>query len=87
VEKTPYEFALQHTYLGLNRENFISGILDPIFGSSIRACAEAMELNPNYLRDILNNEDRDAGTKTLSCIYRFCMNRHIDPYPYIFVVK
>lgn len=81
------EFALKHTYLGLNRENFIHGILGPVFHSSIRACAEAMELNPNYLRDILNNEDRDAGTKTLSSIYRYCMSHQIDPLPYIFVVK
>lgn len=86
MEQT-YEFALQHTYLGFNRENFVADILEPIFHRSIRSCAEAIGIRPNYLRDLLSNPEREAGTKTLSAIYRYCIRENRDPYPYLFIVK
>jgi len=71
--------------IGLNRENFIRDILEKKFNASFRLCAEAMGLKPNYLRDIVMNPDRGAGTKMLSCIYRYCMKNGLDPELYIFV--
>ncbi len=74
--------------IGLNRENFIHNIFEPMFQANYRKCAEAIGgIRPNYLRDIIMNPNRDAGTKTLTYIYRFCVRNGMDPYPYIFVKK
>lgn len=78
---------LDRFYIGLNRVNFIDEILNPIFGGNFRQCAEAMELRPNYLRDIIMSPTRDAGTKTLSAIYRYCVRKGLNPERFIFVLK
>ena len=33
------------------------------------------------------NPDRDAGTKTLTLIYRYCLRTGKDPEPFIFVER
>ena len=71
--------------IGLNRENFIHDILEARFNASFRHCAEAMGMKPNYLRDIIMNPSRGAGTKVLTCIFRYCKSVGLDPEPYIFV--
>ena len=78
---------LDRVHIGLNRENFVHGILEPEFNGSFRLCGEALGLRPNYLRDIVMSPARDAGTKTLSCIYRYCVRTGKAPEPYIFVRK
>lgn len=78
---------IERVSIGLNRDNFIHDILEAEFNGSFRNCAEALNLRENYLRDILRSPDRDAGTKTLSCIYRYCIKTGKAPEPYIFVRK
>jgi len=73
--------------IGFNRFNFIHQIFEPDFNANIRKCAEALGIRPNYLRDIIMNPDRDAGTKTLTLIYRYCCKTGRDPSPFIFVER
>lgn len=87
VDDQDFQMALSHTYIGFNRPNFMHGIFHPHFDGSYRKCAEALGLKPNYLRDILTNPERGAGTKTLSKVYQYCIRNKIDPNPYIFVLK
>lgn len=71
--------------IGFNRENFIKDILEPVFNANFTDCAKAMQMKPNYLRDIVMNPTRGAGTKFLTCIYRYCMKNNLDPKKYILV--
>ena len=73
--------------IGFNRLNFIHQILEPDFNANIKKCADAIGMRPNYLRDIIMNPDRDAGTKTLTLIYRYCRRTGKDPEPFIFVER
>lgn len=78
---------IEHVYIGFNRMNFIREIFEPEFNCNVRNCAEAMGLKPNYLRDIIMSPTRDAGTKTLSCIYRYCIKTGKEPERFIFVKR
>lgn len=71
--------------LGFNRLNFIHKILEPDFNGSIRRCAEALGLRPNYLRDLIMNPERDAGAKTLTLIYRYCKKNRTRSYSFYFL--
>ncbi len=73
--------------IGFNRINFIHKILEPEFNANFKQCADALGMRPNYLRDIIMNPNRDAGTKTLTQIYRYCMRTGKDPKPFIFVER
>lgn len=81
------ELKWSNVSIGLNRENFVQDILNNKFGGSFRVCAEAMGMKPNYLRDIIMNPGRGAGTRVLTCIYRYCKTNGINPEPYIFVTE
>lgn len=78
---------LDHIFIGLNRENFIKDIFEKEFNASIRLCASALDMAPNYLRDIIYTPTRGAGNKTLSHIYRYCKRTGKDPERYIFITK
>lgn len=78
---------IEHVSIGLNRDNFIHDILEAEFNGSFRDCAEALGIRTNYLRDIVMSTNREAGTKTLTCIYRYCIKTGKAPEPYIFVRK
>lgn len=75
---------LDHLSLGFNREHFIPEILERYYNANISKCARDMGLKPNSLRDILCN-NRNAGTTTLSCLYRYCVRHNLNPTRYIFV--
>ena len=75
---------LDHLSLGFNREHFIHDILEPRYNANISRCARDLGLKPNSLRDILCN-NRNAGTTTLSCLYRYCVRNNLNPTRYIFV--
>lgn len=75
---------LEHLSLGFNREHFIPEILERYYNANISKCARDMGLKPNSLRDILCN-NRNAGTTTLSCLYRYCVRHNLNPTRYIFV--
>lgn len=77
----------ENVSIGLNRNNFIKQILEAKFNTNFRLCAEAMGMKPNHLRDIVMNPKREAGTKTLTHIYQYCLKNGISPEPFIFVVK
>lgn len=78
---------LERVFIGLNRENFIHEIFEKEFNSSIKDCANALIMAPNYLRDIIATPTRGAGNKTLSHIYRYCIRTHKKPERYIFYRK
>lgn len=78
---------LNHISIGLNRENFIKEIFEKEFNASIKLCAAALEMAPNYLRDLIFTPTRGAGNKTLSHIYRYCKRTNKNPERYIFVKK
>lgn len=70
--------------LGFNRLNFIHEIFEPDFNANFTKCAEVIGVKPNYLRDLIMNPDKNAGTKTLTAIYRYCKQTGRDPTPFIF---
>lgn len=89
-EVSPVDFQdvdFEKLAIGFNRINFIHKIFEPDFNANVRKCAEALGIRPNYLRDIIMNPNRDAGTKTLTLIYRYCMRTGRDPKPFIFVER
>lgn len=73
-----------HIAIGFNRANFVHEIFEPKYNADVNACAEDLGIRPNYLRDIIFSS-RNAGTKTLSSIYRYCLRHKMDPTRYIFV--
>jgi hypothetical protein len=79
-------YDLDHLYIGFNRENFIRDIFEPKYNANVAQCAMEIGIKPNYLRDILYS-GRNAGAKTLSSIYRYCVRAELDPTRYIFVFK
>ena len=77
---------LDHLFIGFNRKNFIHDIFEAKYNVNIKACANDLGIKPNYLRDILYS-NRNAGTKTLTMLYRYCIRNELDPTKYIFYFK
>ena len=78
---------LDKVFISFNRENFKNEILIPDFGNNIKLCAKAIGLPVNYLRDLITQPTRDAGTQTLTYIYRYCIRTGHPPERYMFVIK
>ena len=77
----------EHIAIGFNRINFVHEIFEPRFNANVRKCAEAMGIRPNYLRDIIMKPTRDAGTKTLTAIFRYCRREGLVHRRYIMVER
>jgi hypothetical protein len=73
----------KNVVVGLNRKVFIKNIFEKEFNSNVRQCALALEMAPNYLRDLLYTPTCGAGTATLTNICRYCMKTGKDPVQYI----
>jgi hypothetical protein len=78
---------IDHIFLGFNRRAFIQDIFEKEFNTNVRKCAMAMDMAPNYLRDLIYTPTRGAGNKTLSHIFRYCKKTGKNPELYIFIKK
>jgi len=70
--------------LGFNWKNFVKDILNLEFDGNVRSCAIALDMNPNYLHDLVYTPSKDAGIKTLTKIYHYAKQTGKDPEKYIF---
>ncbi len=78
---------LDRVFLAFNKFAFIHDILMKDFNGDINAAAEAIHLPAHYLRDLLYNDNKQAGLKTLTMIYRFCVRTDRPPEKFIFLIQ
>lgn len=78
---------LDKAFIGFNRENFVSEILNPRFGGNITDCAAAVDINAVYFRDVIKNSKREMGLLSLTKIWRYCVKNNLKAERYIFIAK
>jgi len=76
---------IDHICIGFNRKAFVRDIFEKEFNANVRKCAMALDMAPNYLRDLIFTPTRGAGSKTLSHIFRYCKKTGKNPELYIFI--
>lgn len=78
---------LDRVFIAFNKFAFVHDILMKDYNNNIDEAAKAIKIPTNYLRDLLYTDKRQAGTKTLTAIYRFCIRTGRPPENYIFIVQ